>query len=466
MASPSIQPTLTRRGPASAAATLARAQRASLGDRVAFWTAVGLMLAFSECWVMFLTGPGQPPPSEPVAAMIRTLFYPLYAVVLALALTRIGAVGRAVLRAPALVLLVAVTVASIGWSIEPDVTARRCVALLLTMLGGVTLAERFTWPQLLEVLATALGVTVVLSFALAVFLPEYGLMQVDFPGAWRGAWSHKNNLGYYMSVAFIVFVASAIANRPRRWLWIIAAAAAFALILLSTSKTSLVSCAIAAGCVGLIALTRRSPTWAVAGTCLLVCALVGLLVTLWLAPDVLFGLVGKDITLTGRTTIWSAVLRQIAERPVLGYGYGAVWDNKAVWGPLPWISLQQGFYADEAHDTWLGVWLELGYVGLAAWALLFASVWVRALRTLYVPAASYFPLPFLAVFSLNGITESTALVQNDLTWLMFTAIAVKLAMPPSSREDAQRVSRAGSRASARGALQADAGAGVPAASPP
>ncbi len=463
MAPPSIQTTLAGRGPA--ALTVAGAQSASLGDRVAFWTSAALMLAFSECWVMFLTGPGQPPPSEPVAAMIRLLFYPIYVVALALALTRIGGIGKAILRAPALVLLLAVTIASIAWSIEPDVTARRCVALLLTMLVGVTLAERFTWPQLLEVLATALGVTVVLSFALALFLPEYGLMQVDFPGAWRGAWSHKNNLGYYMSVAFIVFVASAIANAPRRWLWSIAAAAAFALILLSTSKTSLVSCAIAAACMSLMVITRRGPSWAVAGTGILVCALVGLAAMLWLAPDVLFGLVGKDVTLTGRTTIWSAVMRQIAQRPMLGYGYGAVWDNKAIWGPLPWISLQQGFYADEAHDTWLGVWLELGYVGLAAWALLFTSVWLRALRTLYLPAASYLPLPFLAVFSLNGITESTALVQNDLTWLMFTAIAVKLAMPPSPREETRPGTRARSPASARGALHSDPGAGVPSESP-
>jgi exopolysaccharide production protein ExoQ len=285
---------------------------------------------------------------------------------------------------------------------------------------------------------------------LALFFPEYGLMQVDFPGAWRGAWSHKNNLGYYMSVSFIVFVASAIANPPRRWLWAIAAAGALALVLLSTSKTGLVSCAIAAACFPLMAITRRGPAWAVAGTGLLVLALAGLAVSLWLAPDLLFGLVGKDVTLTGRTSIWSAVLRQIAQRPVLGYGYGAVWDNKSLWGPLPWISLQQGFVTNEAHNTWLGIWLELGYVGLGAWALLFLGVWLRTLRTLYVAGAPYFPLPFLAVFSLQGITETTALAQNDLVWLMFTAVAVKLALPSNPRSDAAPPAHVPSRRAAGG----------------
>jgi exopolysaccharide production protein ExoQ len=425
--------------------TVAHAPGAVLGQRVAFWASVGMVLVFSECWVMFLTGPGQPPPPEPVAALIRSIFFPVYAVALALAVTRLGALARTLLRAPALLLLLAVTIASIAWSIDPEVTARRCIALLLTMLGGAALAERFDWPQLLEVLAAALGITVVLSIVLALFVPEYGLMQVDFPGAWRGAWSHKNTLGYYMSVSFVVFVASAIANPPRRWLWAIAAAAAFALILLSASKTALISCLVGAACMPLMTITRRSPAWAVVGTFALVCALTAVAATLWLAPDLLFGLVGKDTTLTGRTTIWSAVLHQIGRRPLLGYGYGAVWDSKSLWGPLPSISMEQGFVTNEAHNTWLGVWLELGYVGLGAWCLLFAAVWLRALRTLYLPAAAYFPLPFLAVFSLHAVTESSALIQNDLIWLMFTATAIKLAAPTHPAREAK--SRRGSSVS-------------------
>ena len=42
-------------------------------------------------------------------------------------------------------------------------------------------------------------------------------------------------------------------------------------------------------------------------------------------PDLLFSLLGKDATLTGRTGIWSAVIDSIAKRPLLGYGYQAFW---------------------------------------------------------------------------------------------------------------------------------------------
>jgi exopolysaccharide production protein ExoQ len=399
------------------------------GERVAFWACVGLALVFSQCWILPLTGPGPDPIDPAISASIRNYFFPVYAVVLVLAATRLPGLGVALLRSPLLALLLAVTFASILWTIDREVTSRRCVAALVTTLAGVLIAERFTWPRFLEVFATAFGIVVVLCFLFALLAPSYGKMTVDFPGAWRGVWGHKNLLGYYMSVAIAVFAASAIANPPRRWLWIAATGGAFLLLLLSTSKTSLVSCLIGAACIPLVALARRGPAGAVAATFLWVSALLVLVFLLFGAPDFLLGLIGKDETLTGRTRIWTAVLHQIALHPVTGYGFGAVWDSTSLWGPLPWISKEQGFVIHEAHNTWLGLWLELGYLGLGAFALLFVAVWVRAIVALYLRPSAYFVLPFLTVFSLHTFTESAALSPNDLIWLMFAATAVKLALP-------------------------------------
>ncbi|HEX4181592.1 MAG TPA: O-antigen ligase [Caulobacteraceae bacterium] len=413
-----------------------RPDYAALRERGAFWACVALALVFSQCWIMPLTGPGPDPIDPAISASIRNYFFPVYAVVLGLSAARFWNIGVALLRSPALVLLLAVTFASVLWSIDPEVTSRRGVAALMTTLAGVMMAERFTWPKFLEVFATAFGIVAVLCFVFALVAPTYGKMTVDFPGAWRGVWGHKNLLGYYMSVAIAVFAASAIANPPRRWLWIGAMGAAFTLLLLSTSKTSLVSCLIGACCIPLVALARRGRVGAVAATYLWVSALLSIGFLLYAGPDLLLGLVGKDETLTGRTQIWGAVLHQIALRPVTGYGFGAVWDDTSPWGPVRKISQEQGFIVHEAHNTWLGLWLDLGYLGLAAWALLFVGVWARAMVALYRRPAAYFILPFLTVFSLHTFTEAAALSPNDLIWLMFAATAVKLALPEgASRPD-------------------------------
>ncbi|MBV9993823.1 MAG: O-antigen ligase family protein [Caulobacteraceae bacterium] len=412
-----------RRAPAAVRWTRGRGEAA-----LVFWASVALALVFSQFWVMLITGPVQMVPLS-VSASLRNYYFPAYAVGLVLALGRPEALGAAALRSPFCAVLVALAFASASWSIDPAVTERRAVAILFTTLCGMAIAARHAWPRLLEVFGAVLAVTLVLSVLTVWLAPRYGLMSVDFPGAWRGVWSHKNTLGYNMSVAFVVFVAAAILSKPRRWLWAAMAAGAVALVIASTSKTSLACCAAAAVCVLLVALGRRGPVSAVAAAYLAATGLVAAILVSILDPGLVFRLVGKDESLTGRTRIWTAVLHQIAKRPAAGYGYGAVWTETSPWGPLPWISREQGFAVSEAHNSWLAVWIELGYLGLGAAAVTLADAWVRTLAGVFKRPSSYFTLPFLAIFSLHTVTESAILVQNDLVWLMFAAVALKLASP-------------------------------------
>jgi exopolysaccharide production protein ExoQ len=100
------------------------------------------------------------------------------------------------------------------------------------------------------------------------------------------------------------------------------------------------------------------------------------------------------------------------------------------------MSKEQGFTIHEAHNAWLAVWLELGYIGLTGWAVLFVSIWARAIGVLFAGPAAYCAVPVLAVFSLHSVTEAVALGQNDLTWLIFSALAVKLAVGEGRRQRA------------------------------
>jgi exopolysaccharide production protein ExoQ len=418
----------------------ARGPTIDLAEAAAFGAAVLMVLAFTQGWVMFLVGPGPGTIDPAISAQVRNVFFPVYAIALGMVVSRPGPTLMAAVRSPALVLLILIACASVVWSIDPEVTLRRSVALAFTTLAGLVIGARFSWSRFLEVFAAALGITVVLSFLSAFFIRGYGIMPYEFPGAWRGVWTHKNTLGYYMSVSLVIFIASAIANPRRRWLWIGCAVGAMALILLSQSKTSLVSCLIGCSCLPLIALARRGPTGAVIAAWVTVSALFAAALAVFVFPDLLFSLVGKDATLTGRTQIWTAVMHQIAKRPVTGFGYGAVWDSTSFWGPLPEMSKEQGFIIHEAHNAWLAVWLELGYIGLVGWAVLFVSVWARAIGGVFVGAGAYFALPVLAVFSLHSVTEAVALGQNDLTWLVFSALAVKLATGAGPRPQTMRSS--------------------------
>jgi O-antigen ligase len=405
------------------------------GERLAFCVSVAVVLTFSQFWVMPLAGPNG---NADASSLIIALYFPAYLAALALALTAAPQTLMAALRAPLLAALIALIFISRVWSIDPGVTFRRGIAVFFTTLAGLAIAARYEWPRLLEVLAAAFALIAVCCIGLALALPSYGRMSDLFPGAWRGVWFEKNALGDNMSIGCIVFCAAAILNPVRRRLWCVMAGVAFALILLSTSKTSLVSLMIGLAMLGFVALVKRGPVIAVITTFVGVTAAAALGFALYFASDVFFALLGKDATLTGRTQLWAGVLPQIYTRPWTGFGYGAVWNDKTIWGPLAWISKRAGFVALHAHNSWLEIWLGIGYVGLGIWALYFAETWVRGLVAAYRAPGGYFALPFLAVYSLMTLTETVAAVYNDFVWVIFVAVAVKLATPSAPAEPANR----------------------------
>ena len=84
---------------------------------------------------------------------------------------------------------------------------------------------------------------------------------------------------------------------------------------------------------------------------------------------------------SGRARAWDAAVHQIARRPVAGYGYG---NEAAVF-----VDRYYGFDSSVPENSYLGVALQIGLVGLAALLAVVAAcgvVAVQALRRLAEPA--------------------------------------------------------------------------------
>ena len=402
------------------------AARLTAADVVAFAAAVVMVLIYAQGWMMALQGDkGEVTDS----ALVRAMFFPAYGCSVLLLATSPGEVLRAFLRQPLLILILWIVGASVLWSINPDQTLRRAVALAFTTLGGVILAARWRWSGLAEILATALGALAVASLFVCLFVPSFGRMHELFPGAWRGLWLEKNALGNMMTIGALVCAAAALLEPRRARLWWPAAGLCLVLVAGSTSKTALVSCLLGGCGIALVWIMRRGPAGRVIGTYGAVMGLLLVGFVVLTASNVLLAALGKDATLTGRTQIWAAVMRRIQDRPWLGYGYGAVWDDPSPWSPLAWIIKQAGFRPGHAHNSWLQQWLDLGALGLGAWALYFVETCTRALIALYRSPGAYLAVPFLLVYAMTSLTESIAVTFNDSRWLFFVAIAARLALP-------------------------------------
>ncbi len=391
-----------------------------------FLVAVGVVLMFSGGWVIFVIGPTG---DASAGLLVMALHAPAYLGALYLLSRRPARVAHAALVTPVLWCLILLVGLSTLWSVNPGVTERRFVALVFTTLAGAALAARFGWEELAEVLGASFAALILLSIALAVALPSWGRMTAEFPGAWKGPWPDKNALGGHMAKGFGLLIAAAVLN-PARWrLWALASLGALFLMLMSGSKTALVTAFMGAGALGFVFLVRRGGPPAVLAVFGGVTVLAVLAFVAVFAREQAFRVLGKDATLTGRTAIWGAASLEIAKKPWLGYGYQAVWATEDRWTPLGWIVKHAKFRAYHAHNSWVETELGLGRVGLIAWGALFLEFWLRSLWAVAASRGAWLALPFLVIYSVQSLTESIAYIYNDFTWVIFVALVTRLALP-------------------------------------
>jgi O-antigen ligase len=390
--------------------------------------AAATLFMFAEAFLPRWLAPGAADVTGeiPESTLLRYLWLPFYAiVVLGLFMSGRNA-WRAILSAPWLILLALMAMLSATWSLDPDLSFRRGVAVLATTLLGVYLAARFDWITALRLLAGVWLALMAMSFIAGLIVPSFGRMQEVHPGAWSGGWWEKNQLGGHAARSAFLFAFLAWRDTAFRKAWIAATLLSLALIVLSTSATALIGVMLGFAVLAAAWWMLKGRRWSLmlvwGGT-----AILGAAVLVYIAaPGLLLGLVGRDATLTGRTDIWAELISAISERPALGYGYLAFWapDSEQRY----WLAKSVDWNAPSGHNGWLDLAISLGFVGVLIYLIDFVnSAWRAAKLSLTSPTGVY-ALGFLAQFMLFAISESIILAQNSILWAMYAFVSCKLAM--------------------------------------
>lgn len=358
------------------------------------------------------------------SSWMRLLWLPVYAVTVLLSLVRAERFRRILPGLAMATALCALCFASSQWSIDPAMTNRRAIAVTATSLFGLYLAARWRGGHLTQILAVSFAVLAAGSYIAAIAFPAVGIAHDINAGDWKGLWYEKNQMAAMMVLGFIAACASAWAVPRRRRLWLGVAAAIFGLVVLSHSATSLVVCILVVGAYPVLMAMEQGGLRAVIVFWLAGAAALAGAAVILIAPDMVFAALGKDPTLTGRTEIWASLGRLSAKHPWLGYGYKAFWGPDSI--PNKIVRRETHWDVPSAHNGWLDLKIQLGWIGVLLFAACLAAGALCAVARFAKVRDGYFSVLILMLFSVQILSESFVLDQNDLIWALFVCALARL----------------------------------------
>jgi O-antigen ligase len=231
-----------------------------------------------------------------------------------------------------------------------------------------------------------------------------------------------------MSLSTLVFLLFTPNSRKYCWVPWAGFLLSMVLILGSTSKTSLVIILT----IVVLSFLYRSLRWKYSVVIPFLIALIlvgGSVATLLVSnAEAILGLFGRDLTLTGRTELWAAVLDKISERPWLGYGFGAFWrglegQSADVWNIVRWE-------VPHSHNGYLDIWLDLGLLGFSTFVFSFILVFSRSVNFLRQSKTKegLLPLIFLTFLLMANLTESS-FFREEFLWSLYVAVSLLTHQP-------------------------------------
>ncbi|AKG21133.1 O-antigen ligase family protein [Calothrix sp. 336/3] len=386
---------------------------------------VGLLLLIAEAtWIPLLN-----------SSFVNIL---TYALVIFLILRRLPRFAYVATRDMSLLIFVGLAVISILWSVSPSDTFMHIRAALRSTLFGIYLSTQYTPREILRLLCWVTAIAAILSIIACLSLPSLAIdSTITSTGAWQGIFAHKQNLGRFMSFTASIFLVLLLDKSHRRFINIAGLILAVALIILSQSKTALISLVLLISLLPLYKVIQQKKARAFS---LLIALLVGSSIATLLAVNletIVVDILGKNLELNGRTPIWELSILQGIQRPFWGYGYNAFWTssygNQVIMNT--WAGLDEKFASGEiifhAHNGFLDIFLQLGMIGFCVFILHFFSVVMRIIKLIVLTRKiEYFwMLIFLEFYFVANMAEGLIILPtNGIYWVIYISIVLSSAV--------------------------------------
>jgi exopolysaccharide production protein ExoQ len=329
-------------------------------------------------------------------------------------LSRRRQAGAQVIGNAAIVIYFVYCLVSVLWSPFPSVAFKRwskAVGDLVMVLVVLTDA------QPVEAIRRLFARVGAILMPLSLYLIRYTTMGRGYDPDGRpmntGVTTNKNSLGLLTFVVGLSVVWSLWSllrakdepNRGRRLLSRFALlACVMAVLYMAQSATSVVCFLVGSALIVLSSMGAIKSRPAVVHAAMVTLAVAGGVAMLAGGQEALLGALGRDSHLTGRTQIWSTVIAR-AHNPIIGTGFESFWnasiksfqtESEYMFGNI-----------NSAHNGYIDVYLNLGWVGVTLVLLVLISGYFRACRAVHrKPEVGGLLLAFVVTAAFYSVTEA------------------------------------------------------------
>ena len=263
-----------------------------------------------------------------------------------------------------------------------------------------------------------------LTLVSVILVPEASMYD---PPAWRGLSYHKNNLGQISLIGIIIWAGNLQDREGRIQKYCLLFLMLSTIVLIgSRSFTSILTAIFLFFLSGYLYLEKkvlRRITDRLIIIFLLVVFVTGLVLVIYLSPDLIsafFDFIGKDITFTGRVTIWSYVIEYFKTHLWMGCGFSGFWDLNNE--KLEIFVYNYGWIPRHAHMGYLDMLNETGIIGFTLFLLILYQYFQLLIK---MDRQNYLKWFVFAALLIN-CQETTLFQARSLTGVMFALAYIAL----------------------------------------
>lgn len=313
-------------------------------------------------------------------------------------------------------------IASVVWSVSPDLTIRRSVLTVLTTLSTFALVDMLGVLGVLRIVRVLLAAVVIVDLISIPIVPGATHMY-EGSLAWAGMHGHKNNAGTVATFASMIFFYFILVDRKILDLIFLSLSVAFLAGTASKTSIALLLVSIALALAYLFA--ERNPHRRALFKTLSALFFVILVTAGFRYWGTIAEYLDDPTLLTGRGFIWGVIMDYAKDHFWLGSGYGAYWQGQNS-PAAPYLDRAWAQTISHAHSSYFEVLATLGSIGLAISTAAFVVApfsWVLQFKV--ADKAGALAFAWLACSTIGGVTKTILLNGASPEWIsLVLAIAI------------------------------------------